>query len=252
MALDTFLDTVASPERSLAVLNRTEPEPLQVMLVNLFDEQQISVSEDVDDQYEEDTVVLLEEGEVVASSPLKELQDAILMVNSDLFITGTRPLEQTTVPDVIDGLAGTQFTLRGYPQSGTEKLLLILLSRYIEKRAYETGAGTLRASFQRLSRLQDEQGTRRVYERLAETPVDVHIYGQPDWSPPSELSVVAHGGYTADFRLSWFVVHVPPDDAERGPAALLAIERSTGTWDGFWTYDESFIDELTAYIRANL
>jgi hypothetical protein len=44
---------------------------------------------------------------VVATSPLAALQDAILMVNSDLFTTGTRSLERTDVPDVLDGLAGS-------------------------------------------------------------------------------------------------------------------------------------------------
>ena len=51
-------------------------------------------------------------------------------MNSDLFTTGTRSLERT---DVLDGLAGTRFLLRGYPASDTGKLLLILISRYTEK-----------------------------------------------------------------------------------------------------------------------
>lgn len=252
MALDTFLERVESPERSLAVLNRTEPDPIQRLLENLFDNQDVSISEGISDQYDEDTVVLIEDNEVVASSPLKALQDAILLVNSDLFKTGTKPLEQTTVPDVVDGLAGTRFTLRGYPESDTEKLLLILISRYIEKRAFEDGGGTLRASFQRLSRLDDETGTRRVYERLSETGVDVHVYGQPDWYPPSEFRAVVHGGHTEDFRSSWFVVYVPSDDTAQDAAALLAIERSEETWDGLWTYEEPFVDELNSYIRRKL
>lgn len=252
MPLEQFLNDIDSPGRSLAVLNRTEPEPFQIMLENLFDGQDITVSEGDNDQYTDDTVVLLEDGEVVATSPLKELQDAILMVNSDLFITGARTLEQTAVPDVLDGLAGTSFSLRGYPESNSEKLLLILISRYIEKRAFEEGGGTLRASFQRLSRLDDEQGTRRVYERIADTSVDVHVYGRPDWFPSPEFPVIAHGGYTDDFRSSWFVVHEPPEDSDREPAALLAIELDPGTWDGFWTYDEEFVDGLNTYIQSNL
>lgn len=252
MALDAFLDGVEAPDRTIAVLNRTEPEPLQTMLEDLFDGQEVSVSEGLNDEYDPNTVVMLEEGEVVASSPLQELQEAILMVNSDLFVTGTRSLERTEIPDVLDSLAGTRFTMRGYPESNSEKLLLILVSRYIERRAFETKGGTLRSSFQWLSRLDDERGTRRAYERVADTPVDVHVYGRPDWYPPPEFPVVVHGGYTEDFRTSWFVIHTPPEDADRDPAALLAIERSPGTWDGFWTYDDSFVDELTAYIRTNL
>lgn len=252
MAIQSFLDRTDAPKRSIAVLNRTAPKPFQTMLEKLFEGQGISVSEDINDEYDEDTVVLLEGGDVVAHSPLQELQNAILMVNSDLFITGTRSLEGTSVPDVLDGLAGTRFSLRGYPESDTEKLLLVLISRYIEKRAFEEGDGTLRSSFQRLSRLEDEQGTKRVYERVADTDVDVHVYGQPDWTPSPEFPVVAHGGYTFDFCSSWFVVHSPPGDSERNPAALLAIELDEGKWDGFWTYDETFVEELTEYIQANL
>lgn len=252
MTLKSFLDRIDAPKRSLAVLNRTSPQPFQTMLEKLFEDQEVSVSEDISDRYEEDTVVLLEEGEVVTDSPLQELKDTILMVNSDLFITGTRTLERTSVPAVLDGLAGTRFSLRGYPESNSEKFLLVLISRYIEKRAFEESHGTLRSSFQRLSRLEDEQGTKKVYERVVDTDVDVHIYGQPDWTPSPEFPVVAHGGYTFDFCSSWFVVHSPPEGSERDPAALLAIELDEGRWDGFWTYDEAFVDELTEYIQVNL
>ncbi len=252
MGLEQFLDTTDAPERSIAVLNRTEPQPFQVMIEKLFSNQEIAVLEGHTEEYDENTVVLLENDEVVATSPLTELEDAILLVNSDLFITGARSLERTTVPDVLDGLAGTRFLLRGYPESNSEKLLLILISRYIEKRAFEDGSGTLRSSFQRLSRLDDEQGTRRVYERLAATETDVHIYGVPDWVPSAELPVTTHGGYTFDFRTSWFVIHWPSDDCSSDPVALLAIQVGEGCWDGFWSYDEEFVHELHQYVQANL
>ncbi len=252
MGLDQFLDMPDAPRRSLAVLNLTEPEPFRVMLKTLFSRQEIAVSEAKTEEYDENTVVLIEDGEIVTSSPLKELQDAILLVNSDLFISGARSLEGTTVPDVLDGLAGTRFSLRGYPESNSEKLLLILISRYIEKRAFEDGSGTLRSSFQRLSRLKDEKGTQRVYERLAETDTDVHIYGVPDWTPSSDLAVIVHGGDSFEFRRSWFVVHSPSPESPHGPAALLAIEVDDARWTGFWTYDEDLVTELDRYIQAHL
>ena len=252
MTLKQFLDAVDAPGRTLVVVNRTEPEPFQTMLESLFRDQRVAVDEAVDDAYDDNTVLLLEDDTVVATSSLEELSNAILLVNSDLFITGARGLEGTTVPDVLDGLAETRFSLRGYPDSNSEKLLLILISRHIERRAFEQGDGTLRSSFQRLSRIEDERGTRRVYERLAETDVDVHVYGRSGWTPSRELSVVTHGGYSFDFETSWFVVYVPPDDTQRGPVALLAIELEAGTWDGFWTYDAELVDELAAYIRRNM
>lgn len=252
MGLERFLDITDAPARSIGVINRTQPELFQQLVEKLFRNQDISVSEEAISEYDDDTVALLENGTVVETSPLRELQDAILLVNSDLFITGTRTLEGTTLPAVIEGLSGTQFHLKGYPESNTEKLLLILISRHIEKRAFETGAGTLRASFQRLSRLNDEQGTRRVYERVADTDVDVHLYGQPDWTPRSDFPVTVHGGYSRDFRDSWFVIHCPPPGADQGPSALLAIETAPRTWDGFWTYEPDIVDQLTTYIKEQL
>lgn len=252
MGLERFLDITETPARSIGVINRTQPEPFQQLVEKLFTNQDISVSENTLSEYDDNTVALLENGTVVETSPLRELQDAILLINSDLFITGTRTLEGTTLPAVLEGLSGTRFQLKGYPKSDTEKLLLILISRHIEKRAFETGAGTLRSSFQRLSRLDDEQGTRRVYERVADTDVDVHLYGQPDWTPPPDFQVTVHGGYTRDFRDSWFVIHSPPDGADKSPSALLAIETSKQTWDGFWTYKPNIVDQLTTYIKEQL
>jgi len=250
MPLDRFLDEPDGAQRRLVVANRTEPEPFQRMLENLFEEQSVAVEDRIDEEYDDNTVLLVEGDDVVATSPLSALQDAVLMINSDLFITGTRDMVATEVPDVIDGLTEVPFTLRGYPDSNKEKLLLILISRHIERLAYEHGAGTLRSSFQQLSRIEDERGTRRAYERVAETDVDVHIYGQPDWLVPEEFPVTAHGGYKWDFRHSWFVLFNPPGEEEG--AALLAIETNPGEWEGFWTYDQSLIDDLAADIRHEL
>lgn len=253
MSLERFLDAPAGGGRTLAVVNRTEPAPLQEMLEELFADQPVDVTEVDREAVAPDTVVLLADGEMVATSPLSALEDAILMVNSDLFVTGTRDLEATSVPAVIEALSDEQFHLRGYPASSTEKLLLVLVSRHIEKRAYECGAGTLRSGFQRLSRIRDERGTRRVYERLGETDVAVHVYGVPDWTPVPELPVVMHGGASQDFRQSWFVVFQPPDDSdEADPAALLAIQRDAGARDGFWTYDAEQVAAMAEYIEQNL
>ena len=254
MPLDQFLDVLSGPSRSLIVANRTEPEPFQRMIEQLFDDQDVAVGETDAGQYDDNTVVLLEDGDVVATSPLKELEQSILMINSDLFITGTRDFDETAVPDVIDGLAEVRFTLEGYPASDTEKLLLILLSRRIERLAYETGSGTLRSSFQRLSRIDDEKGTRETYETIVETDVDVHVYGRPDWTPSEDFGVTMHGGYKPDFQRSWFVVFNPDTDSEHDGdgAALLAIQVETGKWEGFWTYDQSLVEDIAAHIRKEL
>lgn len=253
MSLERFLSVPETAGRELVVANRTQPEPFQRMVENLFAEQSVAVGETTREEYPENTVLLLEDGEVIAESPLDVLRDAILMVNSDLYATGTRRLDETTVPDVIDELTDVRFSLRGYPESNSEKLLLILISRHIERRAYEVGEGILRSSFQHLSRIKDERGTRRAYRKVSSTDVDVHVYGKPDWRPTSELDVTMHGGKKADFEYSWFVLYQPPPDkpSERS-AAMLAIEAGDAEWEGFWTYDSALIDDLAEYIRIHL
>ncbi|MFB6103429.1 MAG: DICT sensory domain-containing protein [Haloplanus sp.] len=221
------------------------------MLEELFAEQSVAVRElDVPDA-EENVVFLLEDGEVVASSPLQVLEDEILMVNSDLYITGTKPLGDVSPPAVITELEETAFRLRGYPASNLEKLPLIILSRYIEQLAWRHESGRLRSSFQRLSRLDDERGTREVYRTLGESGVDVHVYGVPDWLPPETFPAVVHAGYRGEFRTSWFVVyHSEADDAET--AALVAEQVDGNEWEALWTFQDDRVRAVNRYIERSL
>ncbi|MFB6096727.1 MAG: DICT sensory domain-containing protein [Haloferacaceae archaeon] len=249
--LAAFLDEPEDPPRSLAVVNRTEPEPIQRMLDRLFEFQSVSVEERSLPEGE-NLVLLLGDGEVLATSTLAELQRSILLVNSDLYVTGTRELDEVELPAVLAALDDVPFRLRGYPASSHEKLLLITISRVIERRAWEADGGTLRSSFQRLSRIEDERGTREVYEQLADSGVDAHVYGLPNWTPTREFPLTMHGGFDADFRDSWFVVFTPPADGDAEPVALLAIETERNSWEGFWTYRPELVAGVNRYIERNL
>ncbi|MFC6725565.1 histidine kinase, partial [Halobium palmae] len=182
-ALARFVDdacagtSAATGGTSLVVVNRTEPEPVQRMLDSLFDGQPVSVDESAVDDADDDVVVLVKDDELVATSPLAALERSLLLVNSDRYITGAQRVGTVDPPDVILGLRDTPFRVRGYPASNSEKLPMILVSRYVERLAIDGGSGRLRAAFQRLSRIEDERGTLAVYERLADTDVDVHLYG---------------------------------------------------------------------------
>jgi hypothetical protein len=251
-----FLDRPSGAERQLVVVNGDAPDAVVGMLESAFTEQPVGVDEQQLESYDDDTVLLVESDEVVAESPLSALTDSILFVNSDLYTTGTVGLDDLTVPDVLAGLRETLFTLRGYPESNTEKLLLILISRYIERLACEHG-GRLRASFQRLSRIDDEVGTQTVYERAAQGDPEVHVYGIPDWTPPPELDLRMHGSYDDDLRRTWFVLFDPPDGdagAAAGgdvppPTALLAVETEPRVWEAFWTRDPNLVGDLCEYIE---
>jgi hypothetical protein len=250
-SLAAFIERGETRDLSLAVVNRTRPQPIQRMLEETFDERTLGVDElDLPDTAE-NVVVLLDGDDVVASSPLEALERELLFVNSDLYITGAKSLGDVTLPAVIEALEETPFRVRGYPTSPSEKLPLIVISRYIEQLAWHHGSGYLRSSFQRLSRLDDERGTREVYRTVGETDVAVHVYGVPDWIPPKSFPGVIHAGYRGEFRTSWFVVFHAPDSAAR-TAALVAERVDDNVWEARWTFDDDRIESINRYIERTL
>lgn len=251
MGLESFLDSEADVSRSLVVVNRSSPQPVQRMLEGLFEGQPLEIEEQELPEGDDNLVVLTDGEQVLETSPLEDVQESILLVNSDIYVTGARKLKDAALPDVLSGLSDIQFRMRGYPESNSEKLLLISISRMIERRAWEHGDGKLRSSFQHLSRIKDEKGTYNVYRTLAESGVDTHVYGLPNWTPPADLSLTIHGGYDWDFRDSWFVVFTS-DDESIDDAALLAIEVEPNLWEGFWTYDADEVREINRYIEREL
>lgn len=170
---------------------------------------------------------------MAAASTLESLQ-AVLLVNVALYRTGLSGIEKYEAPDVLTAMDEMRFTPRGFPASTKEKLLLVVMSRFIEKRALEVGRGRLDDSFQQLSRIEDEYGTETVYERLGDSGIDVHVYGVPNADPDID-GVDVHAGDAAGYRRSWFVVFRPPPGEE--PAALLAVETGDNEWDALWTYE---------------
>jgi DICT domain-containing protein len=250
VSLLSFVEELPETERSLVVCNRTQPEQFTELLAATFPERDVPAIERIAPQ-EDDVVALVEDGEVVETSSLSALGEQLLFVNSDIFRTGARDLDEVVVPDVLLEMDEHPFRLRGYPESDREKFVLVTISRLIERRAWEAGEGTLRSSFQDLSRLEDEVGTREVYEQLGETDVDVHLYGTADRLPPESLQSVVHVGDTPDFRRSWFVVFDPMDSAD-DPIALVAYEVEPRTWRGFWTYDPVRVQRIGRYIERSL
>ncbi|SEH61695.1 hypothetical protein SAMN05192561_11332 [Halopenitus malekzadehii] len=267
-SMRAFIDRLDPPERSLVIVNRSAPDAARRLLDDLFDTQPVAIDEldRLGEETESDVVALVEDGEIIERSTVDELLSTILLVNSDLYKTGSRGLEDVELPAVLAGLTDVPFRLRGYPESNKEKLLLITVSRVIERRAAEAGSGTLRSSFQYLSRLDDEAGTRTVYETVGRTGTDVHVYGVDDWDPPTQLPVTVHGGTSEEYRRSWFVVFRPDDAdaAERpetmdeagttdsGHAALVALEDERNVWDGFWTYRPTVVAEIDDYLQRAL
>jgi hypothetical protein len=259
-----FIDEAEPSERTLLLVNRTEPVPLVELLEEAFADQPVSVAESHRSDRADDVVCLVDDGEVVATTPLAELQEAYLMVNADRYRTGTRQVERGSFPAVLTDLDDIEFLVRGFPKSNREKLLLIVISRFIEARALTAGAGELHSTFQRLSRLDDELGTRRMYEWAAEAGVDTHVYGvDDDPTVVADLDLTVHAGDHAEYRNSWVVLFQPdegrdgdtsagtPDGVDLGPVALVAVEVGDNVWRGAWTYEPERVGRIRKYLREN-
>ena len=232
---------------AVQIVNRTDPEPVFGMVQNLFEGLSTEMSEEQLAGTDDDMVLLLRDNEVVETSPLENLKNTLLLVNSDFYRTGTESLAAIDPPDVIQQLSGTVFSLRGFPASNTEKLVLILMSRYIESLALQSSEGTLRTSFQRLSRLHDEGGTWRVYRKLgAIEGLETHVYGIPDWTPPADSGLSTHGVENEAITENWFVVHRLPNGSG---AAMVALTTGKNEWEGFWTFDEAEIRAIDDCIQ---
>ena len=244
MTFAQFVDDVDAKELTLQVVNRTELDPVYGMLEDRFAGQDIVVEEIDDEAAPENEVKLVESGEELAVSSLTEVRDSVLTVNSDLYITGSRPLEDVDTPDVIAGLGDTTFTVDGH-----QKYLLIQLSREIEAMAHQAGEGVLHSGFQELSRLDDERGTLAAYERLGDADLEVNVYGLPNADPIEHPGIDLHGIENDEIRDSWFVLFTS-DRADAREAALVAYERDTELWDGFWTFEPQLVAAVERYIDA--
>jgi hypothetical protein len=249
--LQDFFEEVPDGDLSLVTVNRTQPDPVQELVAEAFDTQSVDLAERrLPD--EADDLLVLREGETVrAVSSLDDVMQSMLLVNSDRFRTSLRGFDEE-VPDVLTGMHDCLFDLRGFPASNKEKLLLVVISRHIESRAYRAGAGVHRATFQHLSRLRDELGTRKVYDRLADCDdLSVHVYGVPD-SVPDSLDATVHGGTEEEYRRSWCVTFRAAPSADAGSAALVALQTDANRWRGFWTYDDERVRRIDAYLDRSL
>jgi len=256
MGLRQFIERVEGESRTLTVVDRQASDIVQDMLDDLFEEQPVDVVEDGGpDAVPGDTVVVSRRDGSAFSSSLESLQNAILFVNSDTYISGARDLEAVDTPAAILGLADTVFTVEGYPDTRKQKFLLIELSRYIEARAWDHGVGELHSSFQYLSRLRDERGTHDVYRSLGETDVDVNIYGIEDTTVPSDIDANVYSDHDdEDLRRAWFVVYTHPSDQDESAALvcyrLPGEDGAVGPWKGFWTFDPDRIEDVRRYITT--
>ncbi len=177
--------------------------------------------------------VLAEDGEFVTAADVGEV-----LVSPD---DGADPdFDEESYGPILDHLDETLFTSYDADQ-------MVAASREIEDRAWRVGAGTLHAGFQRLSVL-DEQLD--VYGRLAESELDVHAYAVPDADVPEhDTDLTIHVERADEIERSWFVAY-DGDGVDVNKCALLAEERESRGFYGFWTYDPSTVDWIIDHLES--
>lgn len=133
---------------------------------------------------------------------------------------------------ILEQLDRTTFTSYDHTQ-------MLTASREIEDRAWRVGAGQLVAGFQTLSTFETQQD---AYRMLAETSLDVHVYGAPDANVDA-VGTTVHATDSREIRETWFVAFDGGPDPNQ-KSALLAEERGDDKFYGFRTYDPDTVDRV--------
>ncbi|WP_255195473.1 DICT sensory domain-containing protein [Halorarius litoreus] len=184
---------------------------------------------------EEGFVIVRKGGEFVGSVELSALQS---LANPRTAGPGSAELGDDGFDALLDLLDDTVF-------SSFDRRQMLATTREIEDRAWRLGHGRLYAGFQSLSAMQDQVG---VYEQLATKPgLEIAVYGQPDWEPPSIEGVTVHATDAPEISRVWFVVF--EGSVRLDSCALLAEERDPGRFYGFWTYDPDRVDAILEEIE---
>lgn len=234
---------IISPTNNITYTVTVNPEDesdilLYKMIGKMFSNQKINVQLG---EQNDSTVVVKNGDSKIAESPVKEIGKSILYTNSDQYKTQRNQMEELKFPEAILSLEDKTFNLKGYPKSYNEKLILIAISRYIEQLSYKHG-GIHHATFQNISRINDEKGTKQVYEELNEKVDELHIYGILDKKPDLDFIPTYHFGSSNVYKYSWIVIHL----SENYSAALAAIEdkNKSNEWDAIWTFNREKVIKL--------
>jgi len=243
MGLAEITADVDSTKKTLTIRNRDEPEPIVGMLKRMVDARRTCGFGRTNPPREARKPRHPRRGrggtEQLAISSIADVGNSVLMVNSDLYVTGTRSIDEVETPAVLAGLDETTFTV-----SGKQKMLLIEISRHVEALAYRSGGSTLHTGFQHLARIEDERGTKSVYERLVDAGVAVHVYGSPDGVPSlADELTVPRGRWRGDTYLVVRRQHRCPDEF-RAPCSRRKSGRTSGP-----AYGPSTLQSSTAWLR---
>lgn len=226
MSLHDVIASVEGRELTLLVRSPSDTARLVEEVTEYLETQSVEVRHEPTSS--EEGAILRQDGEDLARVSIDALR---ALVDPQV----VRRLGET-VPykPLLEELSGTTF-------SSYDRSQMLQTSREIEDRAWRQGFGRLYAGFQRLSVFEDQV---EVYSTLAESNLEVNVFGEPDVEPPEGPFTVheAAGSAVAPY---WFVVY-DGGDRRAQASALLAEEREPNNYYGFWTYDSELVSQILA------
>jgi len=241
--VNKVLNTLKSNEDNnykLIVNNQKDKDLLSFkMIKRMFENQNVTVNKGNENN---NNIIIYKNNSIVSKSSIEELGDSILYTNSDQYKTQQNQMKKLVFPKSILSLQDEIFELKGYPKKYNEKLILILISRYIEKLSYTHG-GVHHSTFQKISRINDEKGTKEVYDKLSNNVDKLHIYGQLDTEPElNGENIIFNFGSSDTYKYSWVVIHL----SKNYSAALTAIKKPNkfNEWNAIWTFDREKVIRL--------
>lgn len=226
MTLQSIVASVEAEERTLILTTPTDSSRLVEDVREYVASQNVEVIQEVSENPEDEGAILKAGQETLAEVSLDALR---ALVDPQIV---RRLGESVPYEPLLNALSDTTFTSYDRGQ-------MLSASREIEDRAWRQGFGNLYAGFQRYSIFEDQ---REVYDQLAESELNVHVFAEPDVSPP-DGQYMTHSPEGFDIERWWFVVY-DGGDRESQASALLAEERSQGEYYGFWTYDPSLVEDI--------
>ncbi|QIO22562.1 DICT sensory domain-containing protein [Haloarcula sp. JP-L23] len=237
-SLRSVLDSVRADVPTLTVCNYEGAAEALESVERYFDRHGVTVRDASLDVAEPRSIALLHHGDDLLGSESVAALAAAIDIQTDEDDAFTE--RQTS-----DLLAKLDRSVFG--AAAADKTLLADVSHTIELLANRVGRGRLHAGFQYLSRLTGDPESARIYERLADSGLDVHVYGVDD-TDASLPGVTVHSGEASELSESWFVVFDGDGDPQQ-QAAVLAVERDGGgQYEGVWTYDSDFVRRTDAYL----
>lgn len=248
-----FVSTDPTKSLSLAVVGNTRPKPTEQMVRSLFERQPVEIPtgqgsdpdsrigtlDDGDDPIKCDRVVLFEDGEIVAESPLSVLEATILPGRSAWRRSNYRKSSARSQT--------RRFTSEGSPNRTQKNCRSSSSHGTSNGSRMNTGARIARRSSDSLGSM-TSAGRQTSTGSSGGATVDTHVYGVPDWVPPREPGLKLHGGYAVDYERTWFVVH----RLEATAAALVAIEVGPNERLGEWTFDRERVAAVETEVKENL